>query len=95
MYTIFPPNFYQLLYKLHVFTNRDENSVGPDQVGSWLIWICSVLKKKDKTRLSMKVANIYQLLCTVDSQGSLKCPWPKCPGRNVQAETSMAAISVA
>ena len=37
--------------KLHVFTSRDENSVGLDQVGSWLIWNCSVLKKKDKTRL--------------------------------------------
>ena len=31
---------------MHVFTSRDENSVDPDQVGSWLIWICSVLKKK-------------------------------------------------
>ena len=32
--------------KLHVFTSRDENSVGPDQVGSLLIWISSALKKK-------------------------------------------------
>ena len=33
--------------KLHIFTSRDESSVGPDQVGSWLIWIYSVLKKKE------------------------------------------------
>ena len=57
--------------KLHAFTSRDEKCVGPDQVGSWLIWICSVLKKKDKSRLSMKVVNIHQLLCTVDSRESL------------------------
>ena len=48
--------------KLHAFTSRDEKCVGLDQVGSWLIWICSVLKKKDKSRLSMKVVNIHQLL---------------------------------
>ena len=40
----------------------------PDQVGSWLIWICSVLKKKDKPRFSMKVVTIHWLLCTVDSK---------------------------
>ena len=45
-----------------------KNSVGPDQVGSWMIWICSVMKKKDKSRLSMKVVKIQQLLCTVDSK---------------------------
>ena len=55
------PNFLSVI-KLHVFTSRDENSVGPDQVGSWLIWICSVLKKKkDNSRLSVKVVNIHQL----------------------------------
>ena len=59
--------------KLHVFTSRDENSVDPDQVGSWLIWICSVLKKKDKPRFSMKVVNIHQLLCTVDSKIHENC----------------------
>ena len=31
--------------KLHVIKSGDEKSVGPDQLGSWLIWICSVLKK--------------------------------------------------
>ena len=35
-----------LVLKVHVFTSRDENCVGPDQVGSWLIWICCVLNKK-------------------------------------------------
>ena len=44
--------------KMLVFISKDENSVGPDQLGS-----CSVLKKKDKSRLSMKVVNIHQLLC--------------------------------
>ena len=48
-------------------------AVDPDQVGSWLIWICSVLKKKDKPRLSMKVVNIHQLLCTVDSKIQENC----------------------
>ena len=38
------PKFLSVI-KLHVFTSRDENSVSPDQLGSWLIWICSVLKK--------------------------------------------------
>ena len=40
------PKFLSVI-KLDVFTNRDENSVGPDQLGSWLIWICSVLKEKN------------------------------------------------
>ena len=53
------PKFSSVI-KLHVFTSRDENSVSPNQLGSWLIWICSVLKKKDKSRLSMKVVNIHQ-----------------------------------
>ena len=48
-------------------------AVDPDQVGSWLIWICSVLKKKDKPMLSMKVVNIHQLLCTVDSKIHENC----------------------
>ena len=48
-------------------------AVDPDQVGSWLIWICSVLKKKDKPRFSMKVVNIHQLLCTVDSKIHENC----------------------
>ena len=61
------PKFLSVI-KLHVITSRDENSVDPDQVGSCLIWICSVLKKKDKSRLSMKVVNSHQLLCTVDSK---------------------------
>ena len=58
------PNFYQLLNCMYLC--RDENSVDPDQIGSLLIWICSVLKKKDKSRLSVKVVNTHQLLCTVD-----------------------------
>ena len=69
LYTIhcISPKFLSAI-KLHVFTSRDENRVDPDQVGSWLIWICSVLKKKDKPRISMKVVNIHQLLCRVDSK---------------------------
>ena len=64
------PKFLSVI-KLHVFTNRDENSVDPDQVGSWMIWICSVLKKIDKSRLSLKEVNIHQLLCRVYSRESL------------------------
>ena len=60
-------------FKLHVFTSRDENSVGPDQVGSWLIWIYSLLKKKDKSRHSMEVVNIHQLFFTVDSKIHENC----------------------
>ena len=43
-------------------TSRDENSVGPDQLGSWLIGSYSVIMKKDKTRLSMKVVNIHHVM---------------------------------
>ena len=69
IYTIhcISPKFLSVI-KLHVSTSRDENRVDPDQVGSWMILICSVLKKKDKTRFSMKVVNIHQLSCTVDSK---------------------------
>ena len=61
-----------LVLKVHVFTSRDEKCVGPDQVGSWLIWICCVLKKKDKSRLSMKVVNIHQLLCVTSTVSKFK-----------------------
>ena len=74
LYTIHSiSNKFLSVIKLHVFTSRDENIVDPDQVGSWLIWICSVLKKKDKPRFSMKVVNIHQLLCTVDSKIHKNC----------------------
>ena len=74
LYTIhrISPKFLSVI-KLHVFTSRDENSMDPDRVGSWLIWICCVLKKKDKPRFSMKVVNIHQLLCTVDSKIVKNC----------------------
>ena len=49
-----------------MYLQAEMKTVDPDQVGSWLIWIFSVLKKKDKPRFSMKVVNIHQLLCTVD-----------------------------
>ena len=55
--TIFLPNFLSVI-KLHVFTSRDENSVGPDQVGSWLIRICSVLKKIQAQHGSSKHSSI-------------------------------------
>ena len=58
------------LPKLHVFTNTDENSVGPDQVGSW---VCNVFKNNDKPRFSMKVVNIHQLQCTVNSKIHENC----------------------
>ena len=61
-----------LVLKEHVFTSRDENCVGPDQVGSWLIRICCVLKKKDKSRLSMKVVKIRQLLCVTSTVSKFK-----------------------
>ena len=64
MYYISPK--FLSINKMHVITSGDENSVGPYQLGSWLIWTCSVLKKKeDKSRLSMKVVNIHQCYVSI------------------------------
>ena len=39
------PKFLAVI-KLHVFTSRNENSEGPDQVGSWLICILQCFEEK-------------------------------------------------
>ena len=46
---------------MHVLTSGDEKSVGADQLGSWLIWICSVLK--EKIQAQHEISKHSQLLC--------------------------------
>ena len=77
-----PPSFLSV-NKMHVLKSRDENSVGPDKLGSGLIWICNVLKKKKikQSRLSVKEVNIRQLLCKYSHANAnpWHFQWPKCP----------------